>query len=54
MALSWVLKDDAVTSVLIGASKAEQVRENIKAVSNTRFTAGELAEIDKITEAGAN
>ena len=48
MALSWVLKDGAVTSVLIGASKPEQILDNIKCIENTHFTADELARIDAI------
>lgn len=47
MALSWVLKDDAVTSVLIGASRPEQILINIKAIENTSFTKEELDLIDK-------
>jgi L-glyceraldehyde 3-phosphate reductase len=49
MALSWVLRDGIVTSVLAGASRPEQVLDNIKAVENTEFTAEELALIDKIS-----
>ena len=48
MALSWVLRDGIVTSVLVGASKPEQVLDNLKAVENTAFTADELALIDRI------
>lgn len=47
MALSWILRDGIVTSVLAGASKPEQVLDNIKAVQNTQFTADELALIDQ-------
>ena len=47
MALAWVLKDGAVTSVLIGASKPSQILDNIRAVNNTLFTREELDEIDK-------
>ncbi len=47
MALAWILKDDYVTSVLIGASKPEQILDNIKAIENTNFTEEELREIDK-------
>ena len=50
MALSWVLKNDAVTSVLIGASSAEQILDDIKCIDNTAFSADELAKIDEITE----
>lgn len=49
MALSWVLKDGAVTSVLIGASKPSQILDNIGAAANTHFTEEELSLIDKIS-----
>lgn len=49
MALSWVLRDGIVTSVLAGASRPEQVIDNIKAVENTKFTDDELVLIDKIS-----
>lgn len=48
MALAWTLRSDAVTSALIGASKPEQITENVKALDNTSFTAEELSEIDDI------
>lgn len=48
MALSWVLKDDKVTSVLIGASRPEQILDNIKIIDHTDFTDEELREIDRI------
>jgi len=48
MALSWVLKDNMVTSVLIGASKPEQILDNIKIVGHTSFTTEELDRIDEI------
>ncbi|MBR4031079.1 MAG: aldo/keto reductase [Clostridia bacterium] len=48
MALMWVLKDKAVTSVLIGASKPEQIIENIKSVNGAPFTEEELKAIDNI------
>ncbi|MPW18888.1 L-glyceraldehyde 3-phosphate reductase [Paraburkholderia sp. CNPSo 3157] len=55
MALAWTLRDSRVTSALIGASKAEQVRENVAALKNLSFTAEELAEIDRhATEGGVN
>ena len=50
MALAWVLKDGIVTSVLIGASKAEQVFDNIAAIKNTKFSDEELKKIDKIVK----
>lgn len=48
MALSWVLKDDEVCSVLIGASTPEQIRENIAILGNLSFTAEELRAIEEI------
>lgn len=47
MALSWLLKDERVTSVLIGASRPEQLEENVKALENLHFSAEELSAIDK-------
>lgn len=47
MALSWILKDGIVTSVLIGASKPSQILDNIKALENTTFTKEELIRIDE-------
>lgn len=49
MALSWILRDGVVTSVLIGASRPEQIISNIKAADNTAFSEQELAEIDAIS-----
>ncbi len=49
MALSWILRDGEVTSVLIGASRPEQIRENVKIVERTNFTAEELERIDQIS-----
>ena len=48
MALSWVLRDGVATSVLIGASRPEQILENVKIVGKTNFTADELDAIEKI------
>ena len=48
MALAWVLKDGVVTSVLIGASKPEQILDNIKATENTAFSAEQLQQINEI------
>ncbi|MBQ7040145.1 MAG: aldo/keto reductase, partial [Clostridia bacterium] len=48
MALAWVLKDEAVTSVLIGASKPEQIVENLASAENNAFSKEELEAIDKI------
>ncbi|WP_175676462.1 L-glyceraldehyde 3-phosphate reductase [Burkholderia ambifaria] len=55
MALAWVLRNGRVTSALIGASRAEQVRENVGALKHLEFSADELAEIDRhATEGGIN
>ncbi|KVC55545.1 L-glyceraldehyde 3-phosphate reductase [Burkholderia stagnalis] len=55
MALAWVLRNGRVTSALIGASRAEQVRENVGALKNLTFSAEEIAEIDRdATEGGIN
>ena len=48
MALSWVLKDDEVCSVLIGASRPAQIKENISIVDQTSFSEEELRKIDEI------
>ena len=48
MALAWILRDGVVTSVLIGASRPEQILDNIKALENTHFTEEELRIIDHI------
>lgn len=49
MALSWILKDGDVTGVLIGASRPEQILDNIAIVGHTSFTQEELDAIDQIT-----
>jgi len=55
MALSWALRDRRVTSVLIGASSVAQLDDSLGAVKKLRFTADELAEIDRhAVEAGIN
>ncbi len=48
MALAWVLRDKRITSVLVGASSAGQLRENIGALRNTTFSEDELAEIEVV------
>ncbi|MGW1035526.1 L-glyceraldehyde 3-phosphate reductase [Streptomyces antibioticus] len=52
MALAWALRDERVTSLVIGASRAEQVEQNVAALTNLSFTAEELAEIDKYAVEG--
>jgi L-glyceraldehyde 3-phosphate reductase len=55
MALAWVLRDQRMTSALIGASRVEQLRENVAALANLTFTADELRAIDvHATESGVN
>lgn len=49
MALSWILRDGVVTSVLAGASRPSQILDNIKAISNTKFSEDELKLIDEIS-----
>lgn len=53
MALCWVMKDSAVTSVLVGASRKEQILDNLGIVNAEPLSAQELAEIDRITACGA-
>ena len=48
MALSWLYSKEEITSVLIGASKPEQIVENIAMIDNLSFTAEELQKIDSI------
>lgn len=53
MALAWLLHDDAVTSVLVGASRPQQVLDDIAAMDNTAFSDEELAKIDEIASRGS-
>ena len=50
MSLAWLLHDGAVTSVLAGASKPQQILDNIGALRNTDFSDEELARIDEISQ----
>ncbi|HXZ65514.1 MAG TPA: L-glyceraldehyde 3-phosphate reductase, partial [Streptosporangiaceae bacterium] len=55
LALSWVLRDERVTSALIGASSVPQLEENLAAAARSEFSAAELAAIDKqAVESGIN
>jgi L-glyceraldehyde 3-phosphate reductase len=55
LALAWVLRDQRVTSVLIGASSVTQLEQNVGALENLVFTPDELAEIDHYAvEGGIN
>jgi len=48
MAIAWVLKDDRITSVILGASKPVQVTDAIKAINNCQFSTDELENIENI------
>jgi L-glyceraldehyde 3-phosphate reductase len=52
MALAWVLRHGRVTTALIGASRAEQVRDCVGTIANLEFTDAELAEIEATTQEG--
>ena len=55
MAISWILRDDRVTSALVGASSVAQLEENLAAAAGPAFTDEELAAIDRdAVEAGIN
>lgn len=49
-ALSWILKDDDITSVLIGASRPQQILDCVKCINNATFSKEELERIDIISE----
>lgn len=48
MALAWLLKDERVTSVLIGASKPAQLRDSLQCLENIHFSPEELSKIEEI------
>tara|TARA_B100001093_G_C26231617_1_gene760439 strand:- start:190 stop:621 length:432 start_codon:yes stop_codon:yes gene_type:complete len=48
MALAWLLRDQRVTSALIGASTPDQILENVKAVQQVEFTVDELDKLNRI------
>lgn len=50
MALAWIFRDQAVTSVIVGASKKEQILDNIGALRNMPFTEEEIKAIDAIAK----
>ena len=55
LALAWALRDERVTSVLIGASSVSQLEDNVAGVHKLDFTADELTAIDKdAVDAGIN
>lgn len=48
MAIAWLLKDERITSVLVGVSSPKQMLDNVKTTENLLFSEGELSEIEKI------
>jgi L-glyceraldehyde 3-phosphate reductase len=48
LAIAWVLRDERMTSALIGASRVEQLEQNIAAINNLKFSAEELTQMDQI------
>ena len=55
MALAWTLRDERVTSALIGASSVAQLEENVAAIDDIEFTQDELEAIDRdAVDAGIN
>lgn len=55
MALAWCLRDARITSVLIGASRPQQIAENVAALENLAFSDDEFAAIDReAAESGLN
>lgn len=48
LALSWVLREGKVTTVLIGASRSEQIEENVQAIHKTEFTSDEIEAIERV------
>jgi len=53
MALAWVLRDERMTSALIGASRVEQIEQNVAALANMKFSADELGRIEAILKQAA-
>ncbi|MEM9852831.1 MAG: L-glyceraldehyde 3-phosphate reductase [Pseudomonadota bacterium] len=50
MAIAWVLREEGITTALIGASRPEQITECVGAIGNLAFTAEELAQIDDVAQ----
>ena len=48
MALSWILRDERITSVIVGASSVEQLKNNLRACDNKHFTVEELQQIEDV------
>jgi L-glyceraldehyde 3-phosphate reductase len=54
LALAWALRDERVTSLVIGASSVEQLEQNVEALDHLELSERELSEIDRLTDAGAD
>lgn len=52
LALAWALRDERLTSLVVGASSVEQLEQNVAALDNLDLSAEELAEIDRLTAGG--
>jgi L-glyceraldehyde 3-phosphate reductase len=52
LAIAWALRDERVTSVLLGASRVEQLEQNVAALGRLEFDAHALEEIDRYAEEG--
>ena len=52
LAISWALRDERVTSALLGASSVQQLEQNVAALQKLDFDADELAEIDRYAQDG--
>ena len=48
MALSWILRDDRITTVLVGASRPAQLADSLECLKNTKFSQDELEKIEAI------
>jgi len=51
MALAWTIRDERITSTLIGVSSLTQLEQNVATIENLAFSADELSDIDKILSA---
>jgi len=50
MAIAWLLKDERITSVLVGVSTADQIKSNAKGLNHLHFDQSELEQIESILE----
>ncbi len=49
LAIAWILRLPAITSALVGASRVEQVEQNVAALNNLSFSEDELRRVDELT-----